>query len=105
MTLLEIKAALKNLVGKADFTAAMNTLTAWAVGKFATKSENAAVSDRITQIEANEGALILGVDFETGQLVQVGSVNGTFGVDYTTGYLTFTPAPTQSEEESEEETE
>ena len=74
-----------------------------ALSKYATKAENAAVSDRITQIEANEGALILAVDFETGCLVQVGSVNGTFGVDYETGYLTFEPAPTQSQEQNESE--
>lgn len=66
------------------------------VAKFATKVQHTALSNRVTQLEADDGSFLLSVDFSTGMLVQTGSVNGTFGVDYTTGYLTFTPA---SEEE------
>jgi hypothetical protein len=51
------------------------------------------LSDRVTQLEADDGSFMLSVDYDTGMLVQTGSVNGTFGVDYETGYLTFTPAP------------
>ena len=36
MTVNEIKAALKLLLSKADFTAAMNTLTTWVQGKYTT---------------------------------------------------------------------
>ena len=64
-----------------------------AVAKFATNVAHAALSDRVTQLEADDGSFMLSVDYDTGMLVQTGSVNGTFGVDYETGYLTFTPAP------------
>lgn len=62
------------------------------VAKFATKVQHTALGNRVTQLEANEGSFMLSVDYDTGMLVQSGSVNGTFGVDYATGYLTFTPA-------------
>ncbi|MCR5818695.1 MAG: hypothetical protein K6F89_06330 [Prevotella sp.] len=62
------------------------------LAKFSTKAEHSALSDRVTQLEAAEGSFLLSVDFTTGMLVQTGSINGTMGVDYETGYLTFEPA-------------
>lgn len=71
----------------------LKKMSVLAVAKFATNVAHAALSDRVTQLEANDGSFMLSVDYDTGMLVQTGSVNGTFGVDYETGYLTFTPAP------------
>ena len=79
------------------FALILKKITTVAQAKFATKTQHSALSDRVTQLEVGDGSFILAVDFSTGMLVQAGSVNGTFGVDYTTGYLTFTPAPTAEE--------
>lgn len=55
------------------------------------------VANRVTQLEESDGPFVLGVDFETGMLQQTGTANGTFGVNYDTGYLTFTPASVEEE--------
>lgn len=69
-----------------------------AFARFATKAVVTALTTRVTQLEERDGPFVMSVDFATGQLVQTGTANGTFGVDYATGYLTFTPASSEEEE-------
>ncbi len=68
-----------------------------ALAKFATIADLTAVRNRVTQIEESDGPFVLSVDFETGYLQQTGTANGTFGVDYESGYLTFEPNSTEEE--------
>jgi len=68
-----------------------------AQAKFATNAALAVIANRVTQLEESDGPFALGVDFETGMLQQTGTANGTFGVDYESGYLTFTPASVEEE--------
>lgn len=68
-----------------------------AMSKFATISSVGTVANRVTQLEEGNGPFVLSVDYSTGQLVQTGTANGTFGIDYETGYLTFTPSSTEEE--------
>lgn len=66
-------------------------LWAKSVGKFATIAEVKRLKERMADFEDGQEPLALTVDFETGMLVQSGTSSGLFGVDYETGYLTFTP--------------
>lgn len=54
MTVNEIKAALKLLLSKADFTAAMNTLTAWVQGKYTTLLGK--INENVVSISAKSSA-------------------------------------------------
>ena len=51
-----------------------------------------AISDRVKDLEEGNEPMVLHVDTNTGNLVQTGVSSGKFGIDYESGYLTFTPA-------------
>lgn len=71
----------------------LKKMAAFAMAKFATNNALALLTARVQDLEEGNEPLVLSVDFSTGYLVQTGVSSGTFGVDYETGYLTFTPNP------------
>ena len=61
------------------------------IASMATSAAVQAVSDRVKDLEEGNEPLVLSVDTNTGNLIQSAVSSGKFGVDYDSGYLTFTP--------------
>ena len=61
------------------------------IASMATSAAVQAVSDRVKDLEEGNEPMVLSVDTNTGNLIQSGVSSGKFGVDYDSGYLTFTP--------------
>ena len=62
------------------------------IASMTTTAAVSAISDRVKDLEEGNEPMVLHVDTNTGNLVQTGVSSGRFGVDYESGYLTFTPA-------------